>query len=522
MLRLLFALSTIVFFPACNLPGPSNLTGLELSFSKQAVDGPCPETIPDTDTPPPILDRLDIKLYNTEGKIHYSTQINIANGNIGAVSGIPPGYDLTLKVIGYLDGTPSYRGASRKIDINDGKRSQAQVFLTKPGETSCAARPMQSERAFMASAITAPGQIIMAGGFSDILPDVCGPGCNEMVATAESEIFDPDTGTIFPATRLNTPRALATATSLANGRVLVVGGVSTIQSSTDSGFFWHIEESDLIDTFEVYLPDEQIWIEKPLPRGLVFHRATMLTDGKVLITGGGSSWDNTSNTAYIFDPDGESVGSVSILGAATIAPRLGHAAVPLDNGQVLLVGGNTDPSFATLEIFTPSQDGGQFAAKPSIGQDVNLFFHDALVIPLRPDEILVAGGSYRNLNGVLIPPVTNNAFVLSHISTDVVEITSASSMVVPRLMLTMVPLDNTGILLSGGFTDLALTPSDSIEQFDPITNSFYLPSGSAVISVARGGHSVVALIGERALLAGGIGPDRLQKTAELFTSDVGN
>ncbi len=94
--------------------------------------------------------------------------------------------------------------------------------------------------------------------------------------------------------------------------------------------------------------------ESDLARRAV-HTATELRDGTALVAGG-------------CDVDGcsEATASVALLtsnGArplsALSAPRDGHAAVLLDDGRVLVVGGYTGenrPPLATTEIFDPSGD----------------------------------------------------------------------------------------------------------------------------------------------------------------------
>ncbi|HSA24425.1 MAG TPA: hypothetical protein P5076_23390, partial [Myxococcota bacterium] len=80
-----------------------------------------------------------------------------------------------------------------------------------------------------------------------------------------------------------------------------------------------------------------------------------------------------------------------------------------------------------------------------------------------------------------------------------------------------------GVLVAGGFSDLGGTPSDSLELFALLTNQFDVPvgaSGSVRLSVPRAGLAAASIPGGRALFAGGLGPDGLLGSAELFTPDV--
>ena len=98
------------------------------------------------------------------------------------------------------------------------------------------------------------------------------------------------------------------------------------------------------------------------------HTATELGDGTALIVGGcdvdGCS-EATASVALLTP----STGARSL--SALCAPRDGHAAVLLDDGRVLVVGGYTGenrPPLATTEIFDPSgvrwQAGGALRHRP--------------------------------------------------------------------------------------------------------------------------------------------------------------
>src|SRR5712692_5231942 len=86
--------------------------------------------------------------------------------------------------------------------------------------------------------------------------------------------------------------------------------------------------------------------------GRVFHTATLLNDGRVLIAGG--SW---FASAELYDP---STGTFTATGNMT-APRSTHTATLLPNGKALITGGFTDRSerggdsvLASAEIYDPS------------------------------------------------------------------------------------------------------------------------------------------------------------------------
>ena len=132
-----------------------------------------------------------------------------------------------------------------------------------------------------------------------------------------------------------------TATSLSNGRVLVVGGVVG-GSGTNSA--------------EVYEPVAGTWTATATPLApRSYHTATLLPSGKVLVVGGyeGPQCDSPPlRSAELFDPNTGTWSSAGFLRDA----RAGHTATLLNDGTVLVVGGQTGCSGAlsSAEIYNPA------------------------------------------------------------------------------------------------------------------------------------------------------------------------
>jgi hypothetical protein len=186
----------------------------------------------------------------------------------------------------------------------------------------------------------------------------------------------------------------------------------------------------------------------------------------------------------------------------------------------MLIGGATLTTKAPVEEFTPGDGGGVFSIKQSSESLPNLFFHSATIIPLRPDEILLCGGSFFDGTDALNAPMKENAYILSHITSDSLELGEDLSMESPHLMPNMVELGTRSLLISGGFVDLSLTPGQALELFNPADTTFSVPFAGGTdttLSTPRGGHSTIAISGGRALCAGGLGSDGLLGSAEIFT-----
>jgi hypothetical protein len=516
--RMVILVLPIWLFSACGPAGTGTGGDLSLAFAHRALDGPCPEE-PAVAPQPPRLDRLKVSLYRHDGKKHYSKSIDISGDAAPTLSGIPTGDDLTLKVIGSSDGDARWEGSAEGVNVRSGKTTTASVFMTAVNAMSCTHAPLQLPRTFMAPARLPDGRILLCGGADLIGADACGAGCDELIASRSVDIFDPATGLIYPSVKLNTPRALATATRLPDGNILVVGGARRVRLDPAAGLPFSVSPEDVVDTFEVYLPNEHLWIEKPLPEGRVFHSATHIGDGKVLVAGGGTDFTTALQSAIMFDPAGESVGDFSRVTSNMDTPRLGHAAIHLGDGRVLMLGGATLTTKPPMEEF--SSDTGAFKARQFSGSPLNLFFHSAGIIPLRPDEILLCGGSFFDGAGSLNAPMKENVRILSHISSSKeIDSQDGPSMENPHLMLNMVELGTHRLLVAGGFVDLSLTPGQAVELFDPTSTTFSVPYAGGVdttLSTPRGGHSAITVSGGRALCAGGLGSAGLLGSAEIFT-----
>lgn len=150
---------------------------------------------------------------------------------------------------------------------------------------------------------------------------------------------------VLPASAaMEVERAAHTATLLQDGRVLVTGGIRRGEARLASA--------------EIYDPRARTFSATgEMTSARVSHTATLLQDGRVLIAGG---WGNDVQlrTAELYDPATRGFapsGSLSV-------PRAGHTATLLRDGRVLLAGGggvNSGSSLATTELFDPKT--GRFA-----------------------------------------------------------------------------------------------------------------------------------------------------------------
>ena len=193
--------------------------------------------------------------------------------------------------------------------------------------------------------------------------------------------YDAGTGEWRAAGRLLFPRFEHTATLLKDGRVLIVGGIVCCEITPTAA------TETYTTTAEIYDPVQGTFVQT----GSLFtargsHAAALLTDGRVLVTGGaGNDPAAPPLGTEIYDP---STGEFSPAGDLLI-PRQSHAAVALTDGRVLVVGGADPSSRAAIpatEIFDPA------ANLWSVGPALNAAWSGSTVTLLRGGKVLVFGG----------------------------------------------------------------------------------------------------------------------------------
>lgn len=190
----------------------------------------------------------------------------------------------------------------------------------------------------------AGNKALVAGGVN------YGPGYADVQASAE--IYDAATAAFTLTGSMNKLRRNHTATVLRDGRVLIVGG--SLLACDD--FFSCPGASDIHASAEIYDPATGTFT---LTGNLTFarydHTATLLPDGRVLIAGGthiGADGYLTRPPGYeIYDP---ATGRFTPAGAMHTA-RVYHTATVLGDGKVLIVGGLNDNDYpqADTELYDP-------------------------------------------------------------------------------------------------------------------------------------------------------------------------
>jgi len=242
-------------------------------------------------------------------------------------------------------------------------------------------------------------------------PSVCGAHCGQVLVvgsgltngrldpTADAEIYDPPTGVWTPTPGTQFPRGGHSATLLGNGRVLVTGGAITALGKGNS-------------VPELYDPTTSNWKPappEPNPRES-YSSASALADGSALLAGGTPSIGAGAALAEeeVYEPDtrpgpGQAPGPGRWRTTTPLLTnRVSHVATVLGDGRVLVTGGLASVSIgsgplALAELYDP-KTGRWTTAAPMHGTRAAAAYLAAArpgftATLLRDGRVLVVGAS---------------------------------------------------------------------------------------------------------------------------------
>ncbi|MCA1571829.1 MAG: kelch repeat-containing protein [Acidimicrobiales bacterium] len=313
-----------------------------------------------------------------------------------------------------------------------------------------------------------------------------------------------------PAEPLPNGHSHHTATLMADGKVIVVGGHLDIANA-------EVKERHvaLYDPSGPPNGGEGAWTVLPGFNVRVGHTATLLADGRVLVAGGfeyATAPNQLSPTGQLYDPatkQWKSTGAMSV-------PRTNHTATLLPGGRVLVAGGQDQAGYplASSEILDPST--GAWSQADLLGSTRSTDGTTTADSPTftSASASFTAADVAREIVGTHIPAGTRIASVESPTSVTLsANATGAGSglqftVAAGRFEHTAASIAGGRVLVTGGY-DASGEPLASAEVYDPAAPH---PDGGGRVGAwrrtspmahARAGHTTTALKDGRALVAGG-------------------
>jgi hypothetical protein len=279
-------------------------------------------------------------------------------------------------------------------------------------------------------------------------------------------------GTFTPTGSMGTARMVHTATLLQDGRVLVTGGIHLTSSDNSA-----LGDAELYDPASgTFAPAAG---SMPVPRA--GHTATLLNTGRVLVCGGDGSAG--PSPCDLFDP---STGTFQPTGKMAI-DRVDSRAVLLTSGKVLVLGGvpvTGGMPVGTAEIYDPVS--GTFSRTGSMSTGRTL--HTATL--LNDGRVLVAGGQDPNSRTIATAEIFDPATG---------KFTPTANMGTPRYFHEATLLGSGKVVVLGGW-DAVSNELATAELFDPVSGTF-TPTGT--MQSSRVCPMIILLKNGTVLVAGG-------------------
>lgn len=335
---------------------------------------------------------------------------------------------------------------------------------------------MTAARAAHTATLLQNGKVLIAGGIDDSIH-----------ALASAELYDPSTRRFAPTGSMITPRYAHSATLLADGRVLIAGGTQDVNAGAfvftaeiydpSTGAFTATGDLTSIGG-EVYAPPGDV--TTLLPDGRVFVAAannaeiydpnsgtftptgpyaapslaygttvTLLTNGKVLVTGCAGSPYCSGGVTELFDPQSGMFGVTGPM-RANYYPDYGYTATLLTDGRVLFIGSNDWPDLADAELYDTTA--GTFSSIASgVSQEL------APAVRLADGTVLITGGQVPGGDG-------SNSADLYLPASGTFQV--AGPMIEGRHSHAATLLSDGTVLITGGF-NIWPVPTDSAEIYRP-------------------------------------------------------
>jgi hypothetical protein len=388
------------------------------------------------------------------------------------------------------------------VSCAGGEITEQPTYVTNQQGERVDELTMTTPRADQSAAALQDGRVLIAGGTTT---------GNVGGVTSSAEIYDPNANHFTATGSMTVARQGATATALTDGRVLLAGGVQNV------GFRAQLSSAELYDpvagtftaTGSMQTPREG-------------HTATLLRDGRVLVAGGSDNGVHTLDSAEIYDPRS---GAWQFAGHMTV-PRVAHIAVLLGNGQVLIAGGGRGDMpggyivYQNAETYSPEL--GRFSRVPA---HMNNDRVGAAAVLLDDGRALIVGGKSGKVL-TSFGPGTLNLNSMAPLNTAETYDPESGSFVLtgnlqaPHYLPRLVKLRDGTVLVTSGWKiqgPVVVGMADA-EVFVPGSNGF---SGIAPMHVARLQNSSTLLPDGNVLVAGGVdGRSLITASVEFYNSSA--
>ncbi len=297
-----------------------------------------------------------------------------------------------------------------------------------------------------------------------------------------------------------------TVTYTVRNEVVIAGGASV----TDTGAnWWRLDGVDSVQSGVEVVDESTLRVTKldaGLARNRVFHTATALPTGQIIVAGGYGSDGEARDTVEVYDPGADGGFSLFSEEIKLAKPRANHTATlidpDIDNLTMLFVGGDVDGQ-PTYELWTPY---GYTSGALDLPDGLLRKNHQATSFTIPVDDsqrpfVLVSGGeSDTEVHDSMWIFDVENELPIKH---------PGSFPKGPRTAHSAVFVENQQLIyFIGGFSDLERTQASAkIDVYQSaeldLSKSFREGVDDFNLHAPRGAQSAVLMPGDAILVAGG-------------------
>lgn len=316
---------------------------------------------------------------------------------------------------------------------------------------------MSTQRRWHVASLLPSGKVLVAGGVDAYF---------NYDAYDSAELYDPVLNLWTFAGGFGTHRYGHTLTTLASGKVMIVGG--TDGTTSYAGTMLYQPQSTTLSSNVAAAPS-----------GRGGHTATVLSTGRLLLAGGADA-SGAIGTAQRYDPSADTWSA----GAGFTTARRSHTATTLPDGRVLAIGGlGSAGALASVERYDLAANQWSTAGPLATARRS----HTATLLPT--GQVLAAGGFGTDAlsSAERYDPATNAW-------------TGAGTLTTARYQHASTLLPSGKVLVSGGRSASAGTVLNTAELYDPANDSW---TAAGTFSASRELHTSTLLPSGKVLLIGG-------------------
>ena len=336
----------------------------------------------------------------------------------------------------------------------------------------------------------ADGKVLVTGGTPD-----------GRISLASAELYDPmkDEWTMLPDMR--DKRMRHTANLLRSGMVLIAGGYIGTGTGHPSLYPSYMGPGNVsLDRCDLFDPVTGNFKEAPsLNTGRFWQRAVTLNDGRILVIGGLNVTSAGLSSCEIYDP----VSNTWEYTGELHGPRVRFTATLLSNGSVIITGGHdgrTKVPTNSCEMYIPAE--GKWYKIASMNDARG--YHSAVILP---DGRLLASGGF---SGPKMP---------DHISSEIFDPDNGTWTLTGPMRLgkhahSMILLSNGGIISHGGssVTDLSCQVC-GLEYYDTVSGTW---SDTYLLMLGRAWPAEADLPDGGHLICGGLSCNEAKDDTDIY------